>query len=124
MSEDETRNMHHDIEAIQNKIQGESAFVKRLVDAVGRVIVGQRYMVERLLIGLLADGHVLMEGVPGLAKTMTVRTLAGAIQTSFHRIQFTPDIRSMCRSSFWLRRILSCKKARIRCPRRRSTGSC
>src|SRR5262249_42316674 len=70
----------------------ESAFVSRLVDEVSRVIVGQRYMVERLLIGLLADGHVLMEGVPGLAKTMTVRTLARAINTRFHRIQFTPDL--------------------------------
>jgi len=84
--------MHRDIEVIQEKIQRESAFVSRLTDEVGRVIVGQRYMVERLLIGLLANGHVLMEGVPGLAKTLTVRTLAGAIQTDFHRIQFTPDL--------------------------------
>jgi MoxR-like ATPase len=84
--------MHRDIEAIQDKIQQESAFVSRLTDEVGRVIVGQRYMVERLLIGLLANGHVLMEGVPGLAKTMTVRSLARAIDTSFHRIQFTPDL--------------------------------
>jgi len=84
--------MHRDIEAIQQKIQEESAFVSRLLDEVGRVIVGQRYMVERLLIGLLADGHVLMEGVPGLAKTMTVRTLARAIDTTFRRIQFTPDL--------------------------------
>jgi MoxR-like ATPase len=84
--------MHRDIEAIQEKIRQESAFVGRLLDEMGRVIVGQRYMVERLLIGLLADGHVLMEGVPGLAKTMTVRTLARAIKTKFHRIQFTPDL--------------------------------
>jgi len=84
--------MHRDIEAIQQKIQEESAFVSRLLDEVGRVIVGQRYVVERLLIGLLADGHVLMEGVPGLAKTMTVRTLARAIDTTFRRIQFTPDL--------------------------------
>ncbi len=84
--------MHRDIEAIQQKIQEESAFVVRLFDEIGRVIVGQRYMVERLLIGLLADGHVLLEGVPGLAKTMTVRTLARAIDTSFRRIQFTPDL--------------------------------
>jgi MoxR-like ATPase len=84
--------MHRDIEVIQEKIQQESAFIKRLFDEVGRVIVGQRYMVERLLVGLLADGHVLMEGVPGLAKTMTVRMMARAIQTSFHRIQFTPDL--------------------------------
>ncbi|MCG8469860.1 MAG: AAA family ATPase [Gemmatimonadetes bacterium] len=84
--------MSHDIEAIQEKIRAESAFVERLVDEVGRVIVGQKYMVERLLIGLLADGHVLMEGVPGLAKTLTVRTLAQTIDTGFQRIQFTPDL--------------------------------
>ncbi len=84
--------MHHDIEAIQEKIHIESAFVGRLQDEVGRVIVGQRYMIERLLIGLLADGHVLLEGVPGLAKTMTVRALASAISTTFRRIQFTPDL--------------------------------
>jgi len=84
--------MHHDIEAIQQRIQTESAFVDRLLDQIGRVIVGQRTTIERLLIGLLADGHVLMEGVPGLAKTMTVRTLADAIHTTFRRIQFTPDL--------------------------------
>ena len=84
--------MNHDIEAIQDKIQQESQFVDRLVAEVGRVIVGQHYMVERLLIALLADGHVLMEGVPGLAKTLTVRTLAQAINTKFQRLQFTPDL--------------------------------
>ncbi len=84
--------MHHDIEAIQEKIHDESAFVERLLGEVGRVIVGQRAMVERLVIGLLADGHVLMEGVPGLAKTLTVKTLARAIDTTFRRIQFTPDL--------------------------------
>jgi MoxR-like ATPase len=81
-----------DIEVIQQKIQQESGFVDRLLDEVGRVIVGQRTMVERLLIGLLSDGHVLMEGVPGLAKTLTVRTLADAIDTGFRRLQFTPDL--------------------------------
>ncbi len=84
--------MNADIEIIQAKIEEESTFVSRLQDEVARVIVGQRYMVERLLIGLLADGHVLMEGVPGLAKTLTVSTLAKAINTSFQRIQFTPDL--------------------------------
>ena len=84
--------MHHDIEAIQETIHQESAFVERLLGEVGRVIVGQRAMVERLVIGLLADGHVLMEGVPGLAKTLTVRTLARAVDTTFRRIQFTPDL--------------------------------
>ena len=81
-----------DIELIQQKIRQESAFVERLLEEVGRVIVGQKTMVERLLIALLADGHVLMEGVPGLAKTLTVRTLARAIDTKFQRIQFTPDL--------------------------------
>jgi MoxR-like ATPase len=84
--------MHRDIEAIQQKIQEQSGFVDRLFGELGRVIVGQKYMVERLLIGLLADGHVLMEGVPGLAKTLTVRMLARAIDTTFRRVQFTPDL--------------------------------
>jgi MoxR-like ATPase len=90
MAATETKSL--DIEVIQGKIREESAFVERLLAEVGRVIVGQKTMVERLLVGLLADGHVLMEGVPGLAKTLTVRTLARAIDTSFHRIQFTPDL--------------------------------
>jgi MoxR-like ATPase len=81
-----------DIEVIQTKIREESAFVERLLAEMSRVIVGQKTMIQRLLIGLLADGHVLMEGVPGLAKTLTVRTLAQAIHTTFRRIQFTPDL--------------------------------
>ena len=84
--------IHQDIEAIQQRIHTESAFVSRLLDEVGKVIVGQHYMIERLLIGMLADGHVLMEGVPGLAKTLTVHTLASAVNTTFRRIQFTPDL--------------------------------
>ncbi len=84
--------MSQDIEAIQEQITRESAFVGKLTDEVSRVIVGQKYMVDRLLIGLLANGHVLMEGVPGLAKTLTVRTLSRAIETKFQRIQFTPDL--------------------------------
>ena len=84
--------MNRDIEVIQARIRETSGFVDRLIDEVGRVIVGQKAMVERLLIGLLSDGHVLMEGVPGLAKTLTIRTLADAIRTSFQRIQFTPDL--------------------------------
>ncbi len=84
--------MNRDIEVIQTRIQEASGFVDRLLSEVGRVIVGQKAMVEKLLVGLLADGHVLMEGVPGLAKTLTVRTLADAIRTSFQRIQFTPDL--------------------------------
>jgi MoxR-like ATPase len=84
--------MNKDIEAIHQKIQKESVFVDKITEEVGKVIVGQKYMVERLLIGLLSNGHVLLEGVPGLAKTLTVRTLSAAIQTAFHRIQFTPDL--------------------------------
>ncbi len=84
--------MNQDIEVIQEKIQKESAFLSRLLEEVRRVIVGQEEMVEGLLIGLLSDGHVLMEGVPGLAKTLTVRTLARAVDTTFRRIQFTPDL--------------------------------
>ena len=73
-------------------IAHESRMVSELMTELGRVIVGQRAMLERLLIGLLADGHVLLEGVPGLAKTLSIRTLAGAIAAQFHRIQFTPDL--------------------------------
>ena len=84
--------MDKDIEAIHKKIQKESVFVDKLTEEVSKVIVGQKYMVERLLIGLLSNGHVLLEGVPGLAKTMTVRTISAAIRTKFQRIQFTPDL--------------------------------
>jgi MoxR-like ATPase len=84
--------MQHDIKAINEKIQRESAFVDLLTLEIGKVIVGQKNMVERLLIGLLANGHILLEGVPGLAKTMAVKTLAAAIQAKFQRIQFTPDL--------------------------------
>ncbi len=84
--------MNVDIQALNEKVKKESEFVKRLTDEIGKVIVGQKYMVERLLIGLLSNGHVLLEGVPGLAKTLAVKTLAKAIQTKFQRIQFTPDL--------------------------------
>src|SRR5271156_5448829 len=69
-----------------------AGWVGRLRSEVARVIVGQEYLVDRLLVGLLANGHVLLEGVPGLAKTLAVRTLASAIHAKFHRIQFTPDL--------------------------------
>ncbi len=82
----------HNLSELEDRIATESAFVDDLLDEIGRVVVGQRYMIERLLIGLLADGHVLLEGVPGLAKTLTVRTLSDAIGTDFQRIQFTPDL--------------------------------
>ncbi|HPG39793.1 MAG TPA: MoxR family ATPase [bacterium] len=84
--------MNFDIKAINEKIQKESAFVEKIMNEVGKVIVGQKYMIERLLIGLLADGHILLEGVPGLAKTMAVKTLSSIIDTRFQRIQFTPDL--------------------------------
>jgi MoxR-like ATPase len=81
-----------DIKTINEMIQRESAFVEHLTSEVGRVIVGQKQMVDRLLIGLLCNGHVLLEGVPGLAKTLTIKTLAAAISAKFQRIQFTPDL--------------------------------
>ncbi len=80
------------IQAINQKVKDESSFVEHLTDEVHRVIVGQKYMVERLLIGLLTRGHILLEGVPGLAKTLAVKTLSAAIDTRFQRIQFTPDL--------------------------------
>ncbi len=80
------------IQEINQRVRGESGFVRRLADEVHRIIVGQKYMVERLLIGLFSRGHVLLEGVPGLAKTLAVKTLAAAIDTKFQRIQFTPDL--------------------------------
>jgi MoxR-like ATPase len=84
--------MHVDIQAINEKIRRESAFVEKLNREISKVIVGQKYMIERLLIGLLSNGHVLLEGVPGLAKTLAVKTLSAAIQTKFQRLQFTPDL--------------------------------
>ena len=84
--------MAYDIKEINEKIQRESAFVDILQMEIGKVIIGQKYMVERLLIGLLANGHILLEGVPGLAKTLSVKTLAAAIKAKFQRIQFTPDL--------------------------------
>jgi MoxR-like ATPase len=84
--------MSFDLAQVNDRISQESAFVDRLVSEISRVVVGQRYMIERLLIGLLGDGHVLLEGVPGLAKTLTVSSLAAAIGTRFQRIQFTPDL--------------------------------
>ena len=76
----------------QRKIQNEASWVALLRSEIGRVIVGQKYLVDRLIIGLLANGHVLLEGVPGLAKTLAVKTLSQCIQADFKRIQFTPDL--------------------------------
>jgi len=84
--------MNTGITAINEKVKQESAFVHALISEMEKVIVGQRYLIERLLIGLLANGHVLVEGVPGLAKTLSIKTLSQAISTKFQRIQFTPDL--------------------------------
>lgn len=84
--------MNPDIKAINEKIEKESVFVDKILNEVSKVIVGQNYMIERLLLGLLSNGHVLLEGVPGLAKTLTVTTLSQTISTKFQRIQFTPDL--------------------------------
>ena len=80
------------VKEINRKVSNESGFVERLIHEAHRVIVGQKYMMERLLIGLLTRGHILLEGVPGLAKTLAVKTLASIIDAKFHRIQFTPDL--------------------------------
>jgi MoxR-like ATPase len=86
------KRMDQGIAALNEQIKREGEFIRGLMEEVGKVVVGQRYLIERLVVGLLADGHVLLEGVPGLAKTLSVKTLSAAIQTSFHRIQFTPDL--------------------------------
>jgi MoxR-like ATPase len=78
--------------AINEKIKQESAFIHTLISEIEKVIVGQKYLINRLLIGLLANGHLLIEGVPGLAKTLSVKVLSDAIRTKFQRIQFTPDM--------------------------------
>lgn len=84
--------MDSGIKALGEQIGQESLFTRRLGEEMGKVIVGQHELVEGLLVGLLADGHILIEGVPGLAKTLAVKTLADCIQASFHRLQFTPDL--------------------------------
>ncbi|MGZ5134494.1 MAG: AAA family ATPase [Flavitalea sp.] len=81
-----------DIRQLNEKIQYQSGFVDRLRDEIGRVIVGQHSMLDRLLIGLLSNGHVLLEGVPGLAKTLAIKSLSQAVNAKFSRIQFTPDL--------------------------------
>ena len=84
--------MEIDVRAVNEKIERESAFIDLLTTEMNKVIVGQRQMIERLLIGLLGNGHILLEGVPGLAKTLAINTLSKAVQGSFSRIQFTPDL--------------------------------
>ena len=84
--------MDGDISALNERVREEAASLARLRDAIGQVIIGQQYLIDRLIVGLLANGHVLLEGVPGLAKTLAVKTLAQAIRARFQRLQFTPDL--------------------------------
>ena len=81
-----------DIRELNERIERESAFVTNLVTGMDQVIVGQKHLVESLLIGLLSDGHILLEGVPGLAKTLAIKTLASLIDSKYSRVQFTPDL--------------------------------
>lgn len=81
-----------DIEALNQQIYIDSAFVEKLNEATAKVIVGQHYMIERLMLGLLSSGHVLLEGLPGLAKTLAIKTLSSAVNAKFSRVQFTPDL--------------------------------
>ncbi len=81
-----------DIMELNERIQRESAFVDTINNEVGKVIIGQKYMLERLLLGVLSNGHILLEGVPGLAKTLAIKTLSTAVKADFNRIQFTPDL--------------------------------
>ena len=85
-------NTQVDIRELNERIQKESAFVEMVNMEMNRVIVGQKHMIERLLIGLLTQGHILLEGVPGLAKTLAIKSLANIINAKFSRIQFTPDL--------------------------------
>ncbi len=81
-----------DIKELNERIHNESAFIDLLRHETSKVIIGQKYMIDRLLLGLLSQGHILLEGVPGLAKTLAIKTLASAINAKFSRIQFTPDL--------------------------------
>ena len=81
-----------DIRELQERVERESSFVDALTMGMNQVIVGQKHLVESLLIGLLSDGHILLEGVPGLAKTLAIKTLSDLIKANFSRIQFTPDL--------------------------------
>src|SRR5690606_32449275 len=81
-----------DIRILTEKVREQNYFFTLLKQEINKAIIGQEYMVDRLLIGLLGNGHVLLEGVPGLAKTLAIKTLADAVQGDFSRIQFTPDL--------------------------------
>jgi len=84
--------MQTNIEAINKRVAQKSAFIKNILSGIEEVIVGQKYLLDRLLVGLMANGHVLIESVPGLAKTMSVSVLSKLINAKFHRLQFTPDL--------------------------------
>jgi len=84
--------MNEEIEKLNKRIEEESKFIEEVRNEISKVIVGQKYLIDRLLLGLLANGHILLEGVPGLAKTLAVSTLADIIDADFQRIQFTPDL--------------------------------
>ena len=84
--------MAMDVKQIGNLVQEKSDFVRKLLSELDKAIVVQRYMLERMIIGLLANGHILLEGLPGLAKTRAITALAAAIDAKFRRIQFTPDL--------------------------------
>ncbi len=84
--------MKFDLQLLNEQIQKESKFIQQIQTELSKVLIGQKNMVRRLLIGLLSDGHILLEGVPGLAKTLAIKSLAQAINTKFHRLQFTPDL--------------------------------
>lgn len=91
-TEEKTSTEAFDIKALSGRIEKESAFVELLILEMEKTIIGQKDMIRKLLIGLLSDGHILLEGVPGLAKTLAIKSLANAIEASFNRIQFTPDL--------------------------------
>ena len=84
--------MNHSIDVIQERVDAERGFLDTIRQQMARVVIGQTYLVDRLILGLLCDGHVLLEGVPGLAKTLSVKTLASLFHTQFQRLQFTPDL--------------------------------
>ncbi|MDD9975747.1 MAG: AAA family ATPase, partial [Candidatus Poribacteria bacterium] len=83
---------NYDLEAMNARIEADSRFIQQILTEVGKVIVGQKVLLEGLVIGLLCNGHILLEGVPGLAKTTAVSALAQTIDASFNRLQFTPDL--------------------------------
>ena len=84
--------MNSSIQAINENVQQASAWIRPLQMEIGRIIIGQKYLIDRLVVGLIANGHILLEGVPGLAKTLSMKTLAQAVDAKFQRIQFTPDM--------------------------------